>query len=89
MHIWRTQLHVCMLNMKFLFLTLCQGVVRTNANNADVDINDDANNGQSMTVQGSLVDKLNGPKSFTIGHGTKITRDNWFRKTARFFPTNK
>ena len=47
--------------MKFLRLTLCQEEVCTD----DTDANDnDANDiGQSMIVQGSLVDKPNEPKN--------------------------
>ena len=52
----------CILNMKFLCLTMCQGEMCTDdANNANADAN--VNNGQSMIVQGSLVDKPNEPKS--------------------------
>ena len=49
---------ICIPNMKFLCLTMCQGEVCTDDANAD-----DANDGQSMIVQGSLVDKPNEPKS--------------------------
>ena len=45
---------ICIPNMKFLCLTLCQGEVCTD------DTND---NGQSMIVYGSLVDKPNESKS--------------------------
>ena len=53
---------ICIPNMKFLCLTLCQGEVYTD----DDDANDDTNtndDGQSMIVQGSLVDKPNEPKT--------------------------
>ena len=47
---------ICIPNMKFLCLTLCQGEVCTDDNdNANIDI-------QSMVVEGSLVDKPNEPK---------------------------
>ena len=47
---------MCIPNVKFLCLTLCQGEVCT-------DDDDDANDGQSMVVEGSLVDKPNEPKN--------------------------
>ena len=56
---------ICVPNMKFLCLTMCQREVCTD------DANDDANDanpnydGQSMIVKGSLVDKPNEPKSST------------------------
>ena len=50
---------ICILNMKFLCLTLWQGEVYTDDNDA----NDNNDDGQFMIVQGSLVDKLNEPKS--------------------------
>ena len=58
-------MYLCMPNMKFLCLTLCQGEVCTDDdNNAnDANTNDD---GQSMIVQGSLVDKPNEPKKSEI-----------------------
>ena len=47
--------------MKILCLILCQGEVCTNdSTNANANANDD---GQSMIVQGSLVDKPNEPKT--------------------------
>ena len=50
---------VCVANMKFLCLTLCQGEVCTDdVTNADAN-NDD---GQFMIVKGCLVDKPNEPK---------------------------
>ena len=65
----------CIQNMKFLCLTLCQGEVCTDADANAEDANTDnanandanANNdGQSMTVQGSLVDKPNEPKTSVL-----------------------
>ena len=56
---------ICIPNMKFLHLTLCQGEVFTD-NDANANANDDdANNDdeQFMIVQGFLVDKLNEPKT--------------------------
>ena len=51
---------ICVPNTKFLCLTLCQGEVCTDADDVN---DDDANdNGQSMIVQGPLVDKPNEPK---------------------------
>ena len=47
---------MCVPNMKFLCLTLCQGEMCTDN---DANTNDNANNGQSMIVKGSLVDKPN------------------------------
>ena len=49
-------------NMKFLCLTMCQGEVCTD------DANDD---GQSMIVQGSLVDKPNEPIIKLVWMGNK------------------
>ena len=54
---------MCIPNIKFLCLTLCQGEVCTDdeANNGT---NDNANDdGQFMIVSGSLVDKPNEPKT--------------------------
>ena len=56
--------NVHILNMKFLCLTMGQGEVCTD--NADTNNTDDANDGQSMIVQGSLVDKPNEPKTSTV-----------------------
>ena len=56
---------ICVPNMKFLCLTLWQGEVCTD----DDDANDDANannDGKSMIVLGSLVDKPNKPKIHTL-----------------------
>ena len=50
-HMW-----LCVPNMKFLCLTLCQGEVCTDD---DDDANANANDGQSMIANGSLVDKPN------------------------------
>ena len=49
---------ICIPNMKFLCLTMCQGEVCTDTDNT----NADANDGRSMIVFGSLVDKPNEPK---------------------------
>ena len=57
-------------NMKFLCLTLCQGKVCTDDDDTNDTNNDDANasdDGQSMIVQGSLVDKKNEPKTNKLG----------------------
>ena len=58
--------HLC---LKFLCLTLWQEEVCIDANNVN-DTNNEANNdnthGQSMIVQGLLVDKPNEPKSLTF-----------------------
>ena len=43
-------------------LTLCQGKVCTDDDANANDANTDANDGQSLTVQSSLVDKPNEPK---------------------------
>ena len=51
---------ICIPNMKFVCLTLCQGEVCTDDDANDDDANDD---GQSMIVKGSLVDKPNEPKN--------------------------
>ena len=51
---------ICIPNMKLLCLTMCQREVCTDDDNAN-----DANDGQSMIVQGSLVDKPNEPKTTT------------------------
>ena len=52
---------ICIQNIKFVCLTLCQGEVCTDDTNADDDAN--ANNDrQSMIVSGSLADKPNEPK---------------------------
>ena len=50
---------LCVQNMKFLCLILCQGEVCTDNDTNTDDAND---NGQSMFVLGSLVDKPNEPK---------------------------
>ena len=50
---------LCIPNMQFLCLTLCQGEVCTN-DDANADVDDD--NGRNMIVQGSLADKPNEPK---------------------------
>ena len=51
----------CIPDMKFLCLSLCQGKVCTDdANDDNANANDD---GQSMIVEGSLVDKPNEPKT--------------------------
>ena len=52
---------ICVPNMKFLCLTLCQGEVCTYDTN---DTNADNANGQSMIVKGSLVDKPNEPTTY-------------------------
>ena len=52
---------ICIPNMKFPHLTLCQGEVCTDA----ADANDD--DGQFMIVEGSLVDTPNEPKSSHLG----------------------
>ena len=55
---------ICIPNVKFLCLTLCQEEVCTDDNtNDDANANDD---GQSMIVKGSLVDKPNEPKTAEI-----------------------
>ena len=52
---------ICIPNIKFLCLTMCQGEVCTDDDANDANANDD---GQSMIVSGSLVDKPNEPKSY-------------------------
>ena len=54
---------ICIPNVKSLCLTMCQGEVCTDDNDANA--NDD---GQSMIVYGSLVDKPNEPKSNTLDY---------------------
>ena len=55
---------MCIPNIKFLCLALYQGEVCTDDNDANYD--DDANNdGQSVIVTCSLVDKPNEPKSIS------------------------
>ena len=52
---------ICVPNMKFLCVTLCQREVCTDDDDAnDDDANDDR---QSMIVKGSFVDKPNEPKT--------------------------
>ena len=48
---------ICVPNIKFLCITLCQGEVCTDNANADTN-----NDGQRTTVKGSLADKPNEPK---------------------------
>ena len=64
MCIYGRHMCICLPNMKFLCLNLCQGEVCTD--NANDDTNDDDANanddGQSMIVKCSLVDKPNEPK---------------------------
>ena len=54
--------HMCMCvpNIKFLCLTLCQ---RGGVDIDDADANDTNDDGQLMIVQGSLLDKPNEPKT--------------------------
>ena len=58
MCIYGAHMCICILNMRFLCLTLCQGEVCTDDNDANADANDDR---QSIIVLGSLVDKPNEP----------------------------
>ena len=52
---------ICIPYMRFLCLTLWQGEVCTDDDDDDADDTND--NGQSMIVQGPLVDKPNEPKT--------------------------
>ena len=65
---------ICILNVKFLCLTLCWGGVCTDDNDANAN---DANDGQSMVVQGSLVDKPMSQKSLCHLH-PNITVQRFF-----------
>ena len=64
MSIHRGLVCICIPNMKFLSLSLCQGEVCTDDDN-NANTNDDGQ-GQSMIVKGSLVDKQNEPKKVKI-----------------------
>ena len=66
---------ICIPNMKFLCLTLCQEKVCTDDTNDDNTKDNDANandDGQSMILQDSLVNKPNEPK-----HGKCNRQDKW------------
>ena len=56
---------ICIPNMKFLCLTLCQGKVCTD-NDADVDVNDDDTRQTKHDCRRLLVDQPNEPKNCDI-----------------------
>ena len=73
MCIYGGHIYICIPNMKFLCLTLCQGEVCTDhANDDNANANVDR---QSMIVQGSLVDKPNEPRTICQNHYLHIWRD--------------
>ena len=73
---------ICIPNMKFLWLILWQGEVCTDANAND---NDD---GQSMIVKGSLVDKPNETKT-EENITTKSTGDHTYQRSGGFYRLHK
>ena len=68
---------MCIPNMKFLCLILCQGEVCTD-NSANANKDDD---GQFMIVQGTLVAELNEPKNKIVDKLVEPDPKRWLEAT--------